>query len=90
VDNLIRAARSTDVDRLVALWPEPSPPRGGLGPPVSADLLRSARDKGCTMVEAALPDDLGERDRWARLGFSDGAARLERPAAKGRAAARQR
>jgi hypothetical protein len=153
VDYLIRAARITDVDRLVALWREALPPHGGSGPMASPDLLRqlvylpqasilvaeegrdvvggavlalrpsvkaggyvgtidllavdarrdvdrvstalieellrSARNKGCTVVEAALPDNPEERDRWDRLGFADGPPRIERPVAADRAAARQ-
>ena len=83
MDYLIRAARSTDVDRLVALWHEALPPYGIQAP------LRSARHAGCTVAAAALPDDPDERDRWDRLGFSDGAPRMERPVAAERAAARQ-
>ena len=53
------------------------------------ELSRSARNTGCTVVEATLPDDPDERNRWERLGFSDGVPRMERPVAAGRAAARQ-
>lgn len=151
MDYLIRAARITDIDRLVALWHASLPPDGGSGPMVSADLLRqlvylpqasvlvaeearevvggailalrpsvraggyvgtvdllavderhdvdrlttalieellrSARNKGCTVVEAALPADAGERDRWDRLGFVEAGPRMERPVAAVRAAA---
>jgi len=150
VDYLIRAARITDIDRLVALWRESLPPDGGSGPMVSADLLRqlvylpqasvlvaeearevvggailalrpsvraggyvgmvdllavddrrdaerigtalieellrSARNKGCAVVEAALPTDAAERDRWDRLGFVVAGPRLERPVVAVRAA----
>lgn len=153
MDYLIRAARITDIDRLVALWHESLPPSGGSGPMASADLLRqlvylpqasvlvaeegrevvggavlalrpsvkaggyvgtvdllavdarrdvdrvstalieellrSARNKGCTVVEAVLPDDPDERNRWDRLGFSGAVPRIERPVAADRAAARQ-
>jgi hypothetical protein len=33
------------------------------------EVLRSARNKGCTVVEAALPDDPEAAERWAGLGF---------------------
>lgn len=163
VDYLIRAARITDIDRLVALCDEALPPDGGTGPrhgavagpiagPIpSADLLRqlvylpqasilvaeegrdmvggavlalrpsvraggyvgtvdllavdarrdvdgitralleellrSARNKGCTVVEAVCPDDPIERDRWDRLGFAGAAPLIERPVAPIRATA---
>ena len=167
MDYLIRAARITDIDRLVALCDEALPPDGGTGPlpgpvagpgpgPVpgaiaSADLLRqlvylpqasiliaehgrdmvggavlalrpsvraggyvgtvdllavdarrdvdvitralleellrSARNKGCTVVEAASPDDPIERDRWDRLGFAGAAPLIERPVGPIRATA---
>ena len=44
-----------------------------------AELLRSARNKGCVVVEAARPDDPGERARWDRQGFRDAGPLLERP-----------
>jgi len=33
------------------------------------ELLRSAGNKGCTVVEAARPNDPAERTRWERQGF---------------------
>ena len=51
------------------------------------ELLRSARNKGCTVVEAASPDDPIERDRWERLGFASAGPLIERPVAAIRAAA---
>src|SRR4029078_10413027 len=33
------------------------------------EMLRSARNKGCSIVEAALPDDPAERSRLERHGF---------------------
>jgi predicted N-acetyltransferase YhbS len=52
------------------------------------ELLRSARNKGCTVVEAALPEDPEERDRWDRLGFAGAAPHIERQVAADRAVAR--
>ncbi len=52
------------------------------------ELLRSARNKGCTVVEAARPDDDEERERWNRIGFIDAEPLLQRPVAD-RAAARR-
>jgi predicted N-acetyltransferase YhbS len=145
VEYLVRAARITDVDRLVALSHESVRASGGRSSAVAADLLRqlvylpqasilvaeegrelaggavlalrpsvrsggyvgtvdlllvdakhdvdrvtealleellrSARNKGCAVVEAARPDDPEARDRWNRLGFVDADPILARPVA---------
>jgi L-amino acid N-acyltransferase YncA len=41
------------------------------------ELLRSARNKGCSVVEAALPDDEAERTRLERHGFIESGPRAE-------------
>jgi N-acetylglutamate synthase-like GNAT family acetyltransferase len=53
------------------------------------EILRSARNKGCTVVEAARPDDPGERARWEDRGFSQGGSLMTRSVAARRATARQ-
>jgi predicted N-acetyltransferase YhbS len=152
VEYLIRVARITDVDRLVALSQETLRTSGGRGSLVAADLLRqlvylpqasilvaeegrdlvggavlalrpsvraggyvgtvdlllvnprhdvdrvtealleevlrSARNKGCTVVEAAQPEDSEERDRLNRLGFVGADPLLMRPVAAAAAARR--
>jgi predicted N-acetyltransferase YhbS len=152
VEYLVRAARITDVDRLVALSHESVRTAGGRGPLVAADLLRqlvylpqasilvaeegrelvggavlalrpsvrsggyvgtvdlllvdsradadrvtealleellrSARNKGCAVVEAARPEDPEERDRLNRIGFVDAEPLLQRPVADRAAAPR--
>ena len=45
------------------------------------EVLRSARNKGCTVVEAALSDDPAERTRWERHGFVESGPRAERQVA---------
>ena len=40
------------------------------------ELLRSARNKGCLLVEAATPSDPRRRARWGRHGFDDSGPRL--------------
>jgi GNAT superfamily N-acetyltransferase len=53
------------------------------------ELLRSARNKGCSVVEAALPDDPAERTRLERHGFVESGPRAEcRVAAVGTARGR--
>ena len=52
------------------------------------ELLRSARNKGCSVVEAIRPQDLDSRNRWERLGFVGSAPIIERAVALDRTAAR--
>ena len=142
VEYLVRAARITDVDRLVALSRESLPMSGGRGPLVAKDLLRqlvylpqasifvaedgrelvggavlalrpsvraggyvgtvdllmvdshhdvdrvtdvlieellrSARNKGCTVVEVVRPESPHDVDRWNRQGFVGASPTLER------------
>lgn len=54
------------------------------------EVLKSARNKGCTLVEAARPDESAQRARWERHGFVESGPRLERPVAPARAAAQSR
>jgi predicted N-acetyltransferase YhbS len=43
------------------------------------EVLRSAGNKGCVVVEAALPDDPDLRARWQGHGFRQAGPRFERP-----------
>jgi GNAT superfamily N-acetyltransferase len=45
------------------------------------EVIRSARNKGCSVVEAALPEDPAERTRWERHGFVESGPRTERQVA---------
>ena len=153
MEYLVRAARITDVDRLVSLSRQSLRLSGGTGPLVAADLLRqlvylpqasifvaevgreivggavlalrpsvraggfigtvdllmvgpghdvdrvtsalieellrSARNKGCAIVEVAQPENPDELDRWSRQGFTGASPLLERPVAAGRTAVRR-
>jgi GNAT superfamily N-acetyltransferase len=42
------------------------------------ELLRSASNKGCTVVEAVPPDDPATLKRWERMGFAPSGPRIER------------
>jgi GNAT superfamily N-acetyltransferase len=53
------------------------------------EVIRSAHNKGCTVVEAALPQDPAERTRWERHGFIESGPRTERLVAAVGAAARR-
>jgi GNAT superfamily N-acetyltransferase len=53
------------------------------------EVIRSAQNKGCSIVEATLPDDPAERTRWERHGFSEAGPRTERQVAAVGAATRR-
>jgi predicted N-acetyltransferase YhbS len=42
------------------------------------EMLRSARNKGCTVVEVVRPEDASELERWNRQGFVGASPLLER------------
>jgi predicted N-acetyltransferase YhbS len=52
------------------------------------ELLRSASNKGCTVVEAARPDD-STLPRWEGMGFSEASPRISRTVAAAGSAARR-
>ena len=45
------------------------------------ELVRSASNKGCTLVEAARPDDQAALGRWAALGFTPAGPRIQKTVA---------
>ena len=53
------------------------------------ELLRSASNKGCTVVEAERPDDPAALARWARMGFAEASPRIHRTVAAAGSAARR-
>ena len=53
------------------------------------EVLRSARNKACAMVEAPRPDDPAERTRWERQGFVDSGPRIARAVGSAKVAARR-
>jgi hypothetical protein len=52
------------------------------------ELIRSASNKGCTIIEAAQPDGPDATARWAALGFTSAGPRIQRPVAAAGSAAR--
>jgi len=52
------------------------------------ELIRSASNKGCTVVEADRPDDGAALARWTRMGFDDSGPRIQRTVAAAGAARR--
>jgi GNAT superfamily N-acetyltransferase len=53
------------------------------------ELLRSASNKGCTVVEAERPDDPATLARWLRMGFGEASPRLNKLVIAAGAAARR-
>ena len=53
------------------------------------ELLRSASNKGCSIVEAERPDDADALARWARMGFGESGPRIQRTVAAAGSAARR-
>ncbi len=52
------------------------------------ELIRSASNKGCTVIEAPLPDGPDATARWAALGFTSAGPRIQRNVAAAGSAAR--
>ena len=53
------------------------------------ECLRSASNKGCTVVEAARSDEPATRTRWQRMGFEEAGPRIHRIVAAAGSAARR-
>jgi GNAT superfamily N-acetyltransferase len=53
------------------------------------ELLRSASNKGCTIVEAERPDDPAALERWLRMGFGEAGPRINKMVIAAGAAARR-
>lgn len=53
------------------------------------EVIRSASNKGCTVVEAVPPDDPVAATRWAAHGFTQAGPRIHRPVAAAGSAARR-
>ncbi len=53
------------------------------------ELLRSASNKGCTVVEAERPSDAAVLARYQRMGFGEAGPRIQRSVAAAGAAARR-
>ena len=53
------------------------------------ELLRSASNKGCSVVEAQRPDDAAAFARWQRMGFTEASPGIQRTVVAAGAAARR-
>jgi len=74
------------VDLLVV---DPAHDADRVGEALVEEALRSASNKGCTVVEAAQPEDPADRARFERLGFSPAGPLLRRSVAAVGAAERR-
>lgn len=63
------------IDLLVV---DPVYEQGGITDALIVEMLRSARNKGCVAVEAALPDDQAARARWSTHGFVEASPHVVR------------
>lgn len=57
---------------------DPEHERTGVIESLLGEALRSARNKGCVIVEAEQPEDPAERALWEGYGFTEAGARFER------------
>jgi GNAT superfamily N-acetyltransferase len=70
------------VDLLVV---DPEADADGITRALLEEILRSAGNKGCTLVEAPRPEAPEVRDRWSRMGFRDAGPHIEHNVATVRA-----
>ena len=69
---------STDQNQVDVLVVDPEHDVDRITEALLEELLRSASNKGCTVVEAIRPDDTTVLDRWQRSGFSQASPRIEK------------
>ena len=70
------AAAGANVGVIDAIGADAASDAAGVTEALLAELLRSARNKGCRTVEAAPPADPRLRAPWARHGFADAGPRI--------------
>lgn len=75
----VRAGGFVGTVDLLVIDPEHDPDR--VTDALLEEVIRSARNKGCTVVEASLADDPAERGRWERHGFVETSPHTERQVA---------
>jgi len=76
------------VGTLDILAVEPGHESAGVAEALINEVVRSARNKGCMLVEATPPDEPAEWGRFEKLGFKDAGTRLSHSLAAQRAPAR--
>lgn len=78
----VRAGGYIGTVDLLVVDPEQDPE--GITDALVEEILRSAANKGCSLVEAPRPPDEAALGHWKRRGFAEGGARLERAVTAGR------
>ncbi|MBA2255496.1 MAG: GNAT family N-acetyltransferase [Chloroflexi bacterium] len=73
------------IDMLVV---EPGPAEQAVSEALLSEAVRSARKKGCVVVEAAAPEGTMDQDRWEEQGFNSAGPRVECDLGRVRAAPR--
>jgi GNAT superfamily N-acetyltransferase len=58
---------------------EPGQEDEGVTQALLAELIRSARNKGCTLLEGEVPTEPAELERWEAAGFAESGSRLRCP-----------
>jgi N-acetylglutamate synthase-like GNAT family acetyltransferase len=58
---------------------EPGYERDGVVETLLTELIRSARNKGCTVLEGAIPTEPAELARWEAAGFTESGPQLRCP-----------
>jgi ribosomal protein S18 acetylase RimI-like enzyme len=58
---------------------EPGTESSGVVEALLAELIRSARNKGCALLEATVPTEQAELARWEAAGFTEAGPRLRCP-----------
>ncbi|MDP8904866.1 MAG: GNAT family N-acetyltransferase [Chloroflexota bacterium] len=67
------------VDLLVV---EPGHELADVGEALLREVTRTARNKGCVLLEGEIPTEPAEHDRWEKLGFRESGRRLVLPLAR--------
>ena len=65
---------------------DPANERDGITEALLEELMRSARNKGCVVLEADVPSESAELARWEAQGFIEAGARLRYPLIRAAAA----
>jgi GNAT superfamily N-acetyltransferase len=73
------------IDLLVV---EPGPEEHAMSEALLSELIRSARKKGCVVVEATAPEGTMEQERWKEQGFDAATWTVERQLGRVRAVPR--
>ncbi|HYH92279.1 MAG TPA: hypothetical protein VD763_03885 [Candidatus Saccharimonadales bacterium] len=77
----VRASGYVGTIDLLVVDPDPEHDAARITDALLEEVVRSASNKGCTLVEAIGPDDPAASERWTAQGFVPSGPRLQRPVA---------